>query len=337
MKGFIFFTVISLAALGIQGCQRIPEGNGFITQKIEVGPGPEDMVLDSLQGLPRLLISCTGRREIHQPYGEIESLNLVTGQRKVLSRQNEPAGLKFRPHGIYLEDSLLYVISHEAEPDQHPILIYRVTGDTLEFMEWIQTPAQHSPNALVAGPRGEIYFVNDSGKRGSLAEKILRLRRASLVRLSKNPDGQWEFEFIASNLGYPAGINRIRNQIYVGDAILHRIHVFSITSQGMVPGTPIMGLKGNDNIRIYNGKILTPGHIKPLRFIRHAKDSRNLSPVEVYLADPFTGDVHSIYLNDGSEISAGSTAILFDGYLYICQVFDPYILKVKMDDPLFTE
>ncbi|MFH0755900.1 MAG: hypothetical protein V2B15_01260 [Bacteroidota bacterium] len=337
MKGFIFFMVSSLSALGIHGCQRIPEGNGFITRRIEVGPGPEDMVLDSLQGLPRLLISCTGRRELQQPYGEIESLDLVTGRRKVLSRQNEPAGLKFRPHGIFLDDSLLYVISHEEEPDHHPILIYRVSGDTLEFMEWIQTPAQHSPNALVAGPGGEIYFVNDSGKRGSLAEKILKLRRASLVRLTRGTDNQWESQIIASNLGYPAGINRIGNQIYAGDAILHRIHIFNITSQGVVPGSPIRGLKGNDNIRIHNGRILTPGHINALRFIRHAKDPRKLSPVEVFLADPQTGDVRSIYMTDGSEISAGSTAILFDGYLYIGQVFDPYILKIKMEDPLFTE
>ncbi len=329
--------LLLMTALGIQSCMGISEGNGSITQRIEVGPGPEDMVLDTLQESPRLLISCTGRRDMHQPYGEIESLDLATGERNILVRKLEPAGLKFRPHGIYLDKDLLYVISHEEEPDDHPILIYRVKGESLEFVDIIETPSQHSPNALVAGPLGDIYFVNDSGKRGSLAEKIFRLRRASLVRLFRDTEEQWTFQMIASNLGYPAGINRIGNQIYVGDVILHRIHVFSITSGGVVRRSEIKGLKGNDNIRIYKGQLLVPGHIKPFKFIKHVKDPEKHSPVEVYLADPQTGEVQSLYLTDGSEISAGSTAILHEGYLYICQVFDPFILKVRLGDLPFTD
>lgn len=86
------------------------------------------------------------------------------------------------------------------EPDYHPILIYRVHGDSLEFRDLINTSDQHSPNALVTGPSGEIFFVNDSGKRGSMAEKIFKLKRASVVRLSKNQDGQWVSEVVAEKL-----------------------------------------------------------------------------------------------------------------------------------------
>ena len=331
MKSIFLHSFLWLAVLGLHACSGNPVQEDFITQRIEVGPGPEDMVLDTLQGSPRLLISCTGRREEHKPYGEIESLNLVTGERTILSRYNEPADLKFRPHGIYLDHDRLYIISHEQEPDDHPILIYRVKADSLEFMEIIQTASQHSPNALVTGPQGEIYFVNDSGKRGSLAEKIFKLKRASLVRLEKAAGGSWEAQFIASDLGYPAGINRIGKQLYVGDAILHRIHVFGIGSKGVLPESEIKGLKGNDNIRIHDGLILVPGHIKPFKFIKHVKDTGKLSPVQVFLADPESGEVKSLFLTDGSLISAGSTAILYQGFLYISQVFDPFILKVKMD------
>jgi len=295
-----------------------------------VGPGPEDMVLDTVTGRPRLLISCTGRREEYKPYGEIEAFDLTSEKRTVLSRTGEPDALVFRPHGIYLDGNTLYVISHEHEPDDHPILIYTVLPDRLEFRGMAMGAHQHSPNALVTGPGGEIYFVNDSGKRGSIGEKIFRLRRASVVRLSPTGSGEWKSEVVAGRLGYPAGINRIGDTLYVGDAILHRIHVFAITTGGLVETGSIRGLRGNDNIRISDGKLLVPGHVKPFRFIRHARDRSKISPVVVFLADPANDSVTSLFSNDGSLISAGSTAILFQGSLYISQVFDPYLLRVTL-------
>jgi hypothetical protein len=332
LLAWLFFAVVT----GFTGCGPLPENTLLPAERIEVGPGPEDMVLDTLNGMPRLLISCTARRESFPPYGEIESLDLGTLQRRVMARCSEPEGIVFRPHGIYLDGRMLCVISHEKEPDIHSILIYRVEGDSLEFTERIDSPLQHSPNALVTGPNGEIYFVNDSGKRGSLAEKIFRLRRANVVRIKKGNDGHCESQIVASGLGYPAGINRIGDRLYVGDALLHRIHVFNISAVGLVPDSPIRKLRGNDNIRIYHGKILTPGHVKPFRFIRHAGNPEKKSPVEVFLADPGTGEITLLFRSDGSLISAGSTVVIFNGTLYIGQVFEPFILKVTLaeDGPI---
>jgi hypothetical protein len=296
--------------------------------KIEVKPGPEDMVIDTLHGEARLLISCSARREEHKPYGEIISYGLHSGVQKEMIRYNEPDDLLFKPHGIYLDSDLLYVISHEMEPDYHPILIYKVHGDSLEFKDLINSKDQISPNALVTGPAGEIYFVNDSGKRGSLAEKIFKLKRASVVRLSKNQEGLWDSEVVAEKLSYPAGINRIGNRLYAGDAIQNQIHVFEINGDKLDPLGKFEDLKGNDNIRIYKGQLLTPGHVKPFRFIKHTKNPDKLSPVEVFQVNPETGAHVSIFYTDGSQISAGSTALIYGGYLYICQVFDPFILKV---------
>jgi len=300
-------------------------------ERIQVQPGPEDMVLDSFQVSPRLIISCSGRREAHKPYGEMVSMDLRTGKQLTMKRLNEPGGILFRPHGIYLDGNLLYVISHEKEPDYHPVLVYRVDGDQLHFVELIHTDHQHSPNALVTGPRGEIYLVNDSGKRGSLWEKALKLKRASVEKLEKNSNGIWSAETVATGLGYPAGINRMGDQLYAGDAVLHRIHPYLITGEGLVPTGEIKGLKGNDNIRIHQGQLLVPGHAKPLKFIKHAKNPEKLSPVEVFLIDPESGEYSTIYSTKGESISGGSTAIIFENYLYICQVFDPWILKVELN------
>ncbi len=65
--------------------------------------------------------------------------------------------------------------------------------------------------------------------------------------------------------------------------------------------------------------------------LRNARKPEKKSPVDVYLVDPATGEHSTIYSTDGSTISGGSTAIIYGKHLYICQVFDPFILKVGMD------
>jgi len=309
---------------------RIPSTSYNTAQQIIVGDGPEDMVLDTQEGENRLLISCSNRRDDRPGFGEIVCLNLKTLRPDTLQRINEPGGIKFRPHGIYREGTNLFVISHENEPDDHIVIIYRINGIQLEFQDIVRSPLLNSPNALVTGPSGELYVVNDSGKRGSLAEKIFRLKRANVIRFEKKSNGDWTGRTVAVDLGYPAGINRLGNRIYVGDAVLHRIHVYRISADGLTPINELKGLKGNDNIRIYQGKLLVPGHIKPFKFVGHAKNRQKKSPVEVYLVDPESGRFKVLFSDDGNLISGGSTAIISEENLYLCQVFEPYILKVDL-------
>lgn len=332
MKNMIRTLLVTALAFTFYCGLALPGKSEVTPEKIELKPGPEDMVIDTLHGEPRLLISCSARREEHKPYGEIISYGLHSGVQKEMIRYNEPGDLLFKPHGIYLDGDLLYVISHEMEPDYHPILIYRVHGDSLEFKDLANSSNQHSPNALVTGPDGEIYFVNDSGKRGSLSEKIFKLKRASVVRLSKNKEGQWNSKVVAEKLSYPAGINRIGNKLFAGDAIQNQIHVFEINGDKLEYVTEFKDLKGNDNIRLYKGQLLTTGHVKPFRFIKHTKNPDKLSPVEVFLVEPETGAYVSLFYTDGSQISAGSTALIYENHLYICQVFDPFILKVALNN-----
>lgn len=331
MKNRLRFILFTLPFTMILFCAVQPTIGQTVVERIPLKPGPEDMVLDTLHGDPGLLISCCGRRDADKPYGEIVLYKLLSGEQLVMKRLNEPAGILFRPHGIYLDGDLLYVISHEREPDYHPVLVYRVNGADLEFVELIHTNLQHSPNALVTGQNGEIYLVNDSGKRGSLTEKLFRLKRASVELLEKNNNGIWEAKRVVAKLGYPAGINRIGNHLYVGDAVLNVIHPYLIDGDKLTPGEEFTKLKGNDNIRIYNKQLLVPGHVKVLKFMKHVKNPQKRSPVDVFLVDPLSGEHSILYSTDGSTISAGSTAVIFGDHLYICQVFDAYILKVELD------
>ncbi len=301
--------------------------------RITVGSGPEDMLIDRSTGEARLLISCADRRDREASFGEIVAYYPNSNKVDTLMRTGVPDSLYFHPHGIFLDSTvspqLLYAISHEHNKKFHPIYVYEVGKDTLFFKEIISSELVYSPNALTLGPNGEILIVNDSGKRGSIMEKALKLNRANVVRLEQSSEGKWEAKIVASDLGYPAGINRIGNTLYVGDAIHHKFHIYTISGDELIEEEPLKGLKGNDNIRIIDGMIYVPGHIKPFKFISHAKSSLNLSPVEVWKVNPETREITSIYYTEGREISAGSTALMLDEKLYICQVFDPYILKVE--------
>lgn len=328
------YTVLFLLVATITtSCTEAQQKTGD-TKRITVGAGPEDMVIDHQGTFSRLLISCSARREGELSFGEIVSYTPATGEVDTLVRIGMPDSLYFQPHGIFLDkDSQpkkLYVISHEHDKGFHPVYIWAVHGDTLVFEELVSSELLHSPNALTLGKNGELFIVNDAGKRGSMMEKILKLKRANIVQLTRDSNGEWQGSIVADKLGYPAGINRIDDKLYVGDAVYHRLHVYGISSRQLIPMEPIKGLRGNDNIRVIDKKLYLTGHVNPFRFIRHVKSSEKISPVEVWEVDPATREITSLFYTDGSLISAGSTAVVLEGKLYINQIFDPFILCVPL-------
>ncbi len=331
MKYTVLFLLVVTITTSCSEAQQTTAG----ADKITVGSGPEDMVIDHAGEFPRLLISCSARREGESSFGEIVSYTPATGVVDTLVRIGTPDSLYFQPHGIFLDresqPQKLYAISHEHDEGFHPVYVWAVHGDTLVFEELVSSELLHSPNALTLGTNRELFVVNDAGKRGSMIEKILKLKRANIVQLSRDTNGEWRGRIVADKLGYPAGINRIGDMLYVGDAIYHRLHVYRISSGQLNPLEPIKGLRGNDNIRVIDGKLYLTGHIKPFKFIRHVKSSQEISPVEVWEIDPATREIKTLFYTDGSLISAGSTAVVLNGKLYISQVFDPFILSVPLN------
>lgn len=312
----------------------VREVSTFPARQVTVGAGPEDMVMDFSQGTPRLLISCAARRESQEPFGEIVSYIPSTGTIDTLIRTGMPDSLFFQPHGIFLDSKtdppMLYAISHEHDEGFHPVYSWEIGDTALVFRELITSELLHSPNALTLGTNGELYVVNDAGKRNSMMEKIFRLNRANIIRLEKNTGGEWKAAVAAEGLGLPAGINRIGTTLYAGDAVNHLLHVYEIVGTELVAKAPVEGLRGNDNIRVIDQKLYTTGHVQPLKFVAHIQSPDKKSPVEVWEYDPAREKITSLYYTDGSTISAGSTALVLNGKLYISQVFEPYILEVSV-------
>ncbi|MDF1572740.1 MAG: hypothetical protein P1P82_14120 [Bacteroidales bacterium] len=321
-------TLLLLNSCSVREISTLPD------RQVTVGAGPEDMVMDFSQGTPRLLISCTARRESQEPFGEIVTYTPSTGAIDTLIRTGMPDTLFFQPHGIFLDNEsnppLLYAISHEHDEGFHPVYSWEVGDTALVFRELITSELLHSPNALTLGTNGELYVVNDAEDRNNMMEKIFRLNRANIVRLERNENGEWKAAVAAEGLGLPAGINRIGTTLYAGDAVNHLLHVYEIVGTELVAQAPVEGLRGNDNIRVIDQKLYTTGHVKPLKFVAHTQSPDKKSPVEVWEYDPAREKITSLYYTDGSTISAGSTALLLNGKLYISQVFEPFILEVDL-------
>ncbi|MFZ5942249.1 MAG: hypothetical protein ACOYXB_16910 [Bacteroidota bacterium] len=333
MRKYLFLPLILILA-----CSR-PEPTTAQAELILTAYGPEDMVTDLGTGKPTLLISCSARRDSYPEYGEILRYFPDEGRQQVMVRSGEPANIRFRPHGIYLDTltvpERLLVISHENEESGfHPVLIYTVTADTLFFSEMIDSPLLNSPNSLVTGPSGEIFVINDSGKRGSTLEKILGSKRAGIVRFEK-PDGYgYSGELVASRLSMPAGINRIADTLYVSDARANELLTFTITPGGLDDKKVLARITGPDNIRPFGKNLLIACHTRPFAFIRHVRSASNLSPVEIISLDPQTGNYKVLFSDDGSTVSAGSVAVALEPFLYIGQVFENRIVKLSLRQPV---
>ncbi len=336
----IIFPLFIIFAL--TGCSsKLPVVKQRNSVRINVGTGPEDIVMDTFSPtFPRILISCAQRRKGKPAFGEICELTLINKSCKILKRTNEPKGMVFRPHGIDLVKNskgelLLYCISHNEEKKEHSIIIYTVFADHLAFVEKLDSPLLLSPNDVTANCAGEIFVTNDAKKHGSALEPLLKLKTSNVVRYSPESH-QWNVA--AKGFSYANGIaiNHCPSDYLILSTIRsNKLYMLKNdgTNKEIYLPKKIAKLKGLDNITFINDKeILVTAHLRQIAFLKHVKDSKNNSPTVVYRVNIFTGEYSAVYSNDGTQISAGSTALYYNKKLYISQVFEPFLLECDAED-----
>lgn len=163
-------------------------------EKINVGFGPEDFVLDTFENRERLIIACANRRTTDAHFKEIVVLNIATDSSYILPRLNEPQALYFNPHGIDIQEVKktlkLYVVNHPKN-GKDQILIYKVFENHLELETIIESDLFISLNSVAAHKNGNFFVTNDSGKKGAIFEKLFALRKSNVVyydlKENKNP------------------------------------------------------------------------------------------------------------------------------------------------------
>ena len=299
-------------------------------RKIAVSNGPEDMVLDEKSDpvQPRLIISCSSRRKSEQALSEICSYDIRSHIPKSLKRI-EPADLCLHPHGIDLvkvgDSLILLVVNHCDDRHQQSIVRYLVKGDELYFINQIKDPLFSSPNAVAGFSDGSFLVSNDAYKRGSKWEMIFRAKKAQVIFCKAG-----QFTVAAKHVCFGNGIMIDKDTVYQASTIPGEIYRY-IFKEGKLTGRTILAkVKGVDNIRGYGDKLIVAGHLKFRKFVKHMKHKESLSPSNIYTINRSNGAIQLLYSNDGDQISAASTGIVYNGHLFIGQVFDSFILDVDV-------
>lgn len=329
----IFFTITFTAAA------QPPK---LIEEKIAIGPGTEDIVLDTLNSAERLLISCNQRRPGLPHFGEIVALDLSSNTKDTLTRTGEPAGLVFNPHGIDLVKgndgkSLLYVVNHEQVTGQkgkkNSVLVYEVTSKNLIFIKQHVHKLIVSPNDVAALPDGSFYATNDSKRNtigfGWLMEKLFQVRNSRIVYCQAQGDC-----INANNkkVAYANGILIYGDLVYVAATQKKMLAEYRRQADGhLVFVRNVAKLKGYDNISQVNTEhVIIAAHPSSGKFIKHARNSKKLSPGVVYLIKLENGKNEELFRNDGTKISGNSVAVAYQNSFYIGQVFEDWIWKVTI-------
>jgi len=307
--------------MGISSCTTLPKGNANPkTQLVTVGPGPEDMVVDTITEKPRLLLSCHARRDGDAHYSEINAYYPLDGSVRVLKRL-EPAELHFNPHGVDLvkvKDTLiLLVVNHDPLNHENSILRYAVKKDELVFLSKIVDPLIVSPNAVTGFADGTLLISNDAGKMGDYTEALFKLKRAQIIYWNHTTCSVAAGKFCFSN-----GITNQAGKVYLASTIQNKIWKFDFKDGKMINQQVIAKVNGADNIRICDGNLYVACHLRFLDFLKHMKNAAHYSPSTVYKINPVSMQKSVVFFDDGAKLSAGSTGLSFHNKLYVSGVFD---------------
>lgn len=300
-------------------------------------PGPEDIELDLSGPAARLIVSAVERRKAAQgaifaiPVGQDGALGAPRAL-EVVGRDDTP----FVPHGISLVGEAkprLYVINHIAR-DRHAVEVFRLDGERLAFVDRLTSPLLTTPNDLVTLADGQIYVTNTgrtSGIAGALALLLVR-RLGSVVH---HKDGRWTE--VATGIAFANGIALAPDggALYVAGTRDKALYVFRRDPRtgtlGAESRTIVIG-SGVDNLTWTDGNTLVlAAHPSLFPFVLHASGVRQRSPSEVYRVDVSGARAPElVFADDGTRVSAASTAILWRDRLYMGQVFSPGVIACSL-------
>ncbi len=338
MKNAIYFSIFVLAFLA--SCKMPPlHPSHMVYQEIKTGPGPEDMVLDTNFASPRLLIGCNFRRPKErrklkrsaEMRSEIGIYQYVIGDKgyssKILPRYRDSA-YSFNPLGMSIatvNDTLcLYVINKYSKEKGDAVFRYMLTQDSLILLKAYFDEKIQSLNAMYVQSDGSFYGSND-------------FQKGPWKYLKKTPvvycNAEGKCQYVTSKLKFPNGIGIRSDSFYLATTRQNQLLQFKVEKDGTLSNKKIIwNKKGQDNLKFYGRKLVIPVQLSPIRFLGHRLNSKYKSPTVVYLLDPeknlLSNPPKPIYQNNGEQINTGSTGIIFNGKLYISQVYDPFIIAI---------
>jgi len=306
--------------------------------RVEGAPGPEDLTFHPdgtavwISSFDRAAASrgeeVTGALlRYHPATGELED---------VTPSQPRP----FHPHGLSLSRSpdghhSLFVVNH-PEAGAHAIEIFDLTpAGGLEHRRTVVDPALVSPNDVVAVGSDQFYASNDHGGATSVTrrlEETLALPWGNLVYF----DGE-QARVVHQGTGYANGlaVTSDGRTLYAAETTGQAILVFA---RDPATGSLVQRHRerlrtGLDNIELAaDGSLWVASHPNTLAFMQHASDPTRPAPSQVlHLVPGERGfQVEEVLLDDGSILSAASTAAVHGDTMVLGAVFAPHFAVCTM-------
>lgn len=310
--------------------------DGELLTKVEV-PGAEDMQADYEDGF--LIVSSddrAARRDGNARQGHLYKLDLKEPQAPPV-RLTGSYKRPLYPHGISmlrLSDSShrLMVVNHAQRT--HTIEVFDLFGDSLVHRETKRDPLMISPNDVVAIDSSRFYFTNDHGYASGfkrMAEEYLGLRASNVVYY----DGA-NYQVVAEGIAYANGINRdkARDLLYVASPRGFLVKVYNIKLSGDLEFVENIDCgTGVDNIELdQEGRLWIGSHPSLLHYSMYAGAKRAQSGSEIITID-YQGtesyQVESVYLNDGTDMSAATVAVPYQDLILAGNVMDEAFIILK--------
>ena len=307
---------------------------------VELAGSAEDIQIDHARGIAYL--SSLDRRA--QIAGENVSgtvLRLDLGQELLQARAAlsfDPAG--FRPHGMSLylptdADARLFVISHPAQANHHVELFEQTINGDFAPIATIEDPLFVRPNAIAAiGPR-QFYVANDSGARNwfERVQEVLFRRGLSSIVYYTGDSARVVDDRLRSVAGIALSADLMR--LYASETNGKALRVYKRDlATGAIELLESVALNGSpDNLSVAaDGSVWLAVHPRSLALVRHFFNASTPAPTMVLRYDPSASDgarLTAIYVNHGTEISAGSVAAPYDNKFVIGSITAPKLLICK--------
>jgi len=288
------------------------------TTKYTISDGPEDFVVDSFSSTPRLIISCHNRRDTAQKgKSYFYSFDIQSKAIKKNKRKNEPENLKLNLIGIDIEkiNENIFLYATNYRKFNHCIIKYLLKGDSLTYIKSFKSPFIYKPNDVA------VYH-------GNFIVSQCKYINGSIVYC----DSTGNCKEIKRNVNFPNGVYLENDTTFYYSSTLDNLLMKgTINSSGIFHKTKIRKIKGADNILVNGDDIYITSHPRFIKFLKHTKHENKKSPIAIYRITKGNKKSKKIYSDNGKNISAASSAIVYKNKLYISQIFNDYILEVELE------
>ncbi len=343
--GLIIFLVVIVSTGGLvyhvlssTGYFRSIENqfSGQVLKQIKL-PGSEDMQVSYADHF--LLVSSDDRARRRDSADVQGHLYFIDLRDTSLTPVELTTGLDFpfHPHGISMiktsrNNYRVLAVNHFNQ--KHSIEEFRLRKGKLKHQKtWIDS-SMVSPNDVVAIDKKRFYFTNDhrylSGL-GQIAEEYLGWAVSNVIHYNgKN------YQEEANGIAYANGIqwDQRRQLLYVASPRGFHVRVYRIAKDGSLKFIDkIDCATGVDNIELdADGKLWIGGHPSLLDFVAYASGKRDIAPSEIIVIDYQDQDqytVETVFLNEGTEMSAASVAVPYENLIFTGNVMDDHFLVLQ--------